>query len=154
MSANARAFEATIYPAEPIGSAGFALLMTMTASLSALLGIGFFLAGAWPVVGFLSVDVLLLYLAFRTVRRRARRREHIRLDQSGLCVRRIDPDGSAREWRFEPYWVQVRMDGPPRRDSWLTLASHGLTLRVGACLTPAERLDLARSLRAALRRYR
>ena len=88
------------------------------------------------------------------VRRRARRREHIRLDESGLCVRRVDPDGSAREWRFEPYWVQVRMDDPPRRDSWLTLASHGLTLRVGACLTPKERLDLARSLRAALRRYR
>ncbi len=40
------------------------------------------------------------------------------------------------------------MDDPPRRDSWLTLASHGLSLRIGTFLTPEERLDLARALRA------
>ena len=69
-------------------------------------------------------------------------------------MRRVEPDGAAREWRFEPYWVRVLMDDPPRRDSWLTLASHGLSLRVGAFLTPEERLDLARALRAALQQYR
>jgi uncharacterized membrane protein len=34
------------------------------------------------------------------------------------------------------------------------LASHGLQLRVGAFLTPPERLELARALRRALRNYR
>jgi uncharacterized membrane protein len=46
------------------------------------------------------------------------------------------------------------MDDPPRRDSWLTLASHGLSLRIGSFLTPAERLELAQALRAALSQYR
>ena len=128
--------------------------MIATAGASSLIGLGCYLLGAWPVVGFLGLDVLLLYLAFRVVRRRARCREHIRLDASGLHVRRVEADGSAREWRFEPYWVQVRMDDPPRRDSWLTLTSHGLSLRVGSFLSPAERLALAQALRAALRQYR
>ena len=46
------------------------------------------------------------------------------------------------------------MDDPPRRDSWLMLASHGLSLRVGNFLTPPERLELAHALRRALRGYR
>jgi uncharacterized membrane protein len=154
MAAHARPFEATIYPNPPMGRRGFAVLMLAVVAVNAVMGLGFFVVGAWPVSGFLGLDVFLLYLAFRVVRRRARRREHIRLDASGLHVRRVEPDGSARDWHFEPYWVQVRMDDPPRRDSWLTLVSHGLSLRVGTSLTPAERVDLARALRTALRQYR
>lgn len=154
MVAHARPFEATIYPNPPMGRRGFAVLMLVVLAVNVVIGLGFLAVGAWPVTGFLGLDVILLFLAFHIVRRRARCREHIRLDASGLHVQRIDADGSARQWCFEPYWVQVRMDDPPRRDSWLTLASHGLTLRVGSFLTPTERLDLARSLRAALRQYR
>ena len=154
MPADARPFEATLYPNPPVGRAGFIALMLAMSSASSLIGVGCALAGAWPVAGFLGLDVLLLYLAFRLVRRQAQRREHIRLDPTGLRVLRVDADGVAREWRFEPCWVQVVMDDPPRSDSWLTLASHGLSLRVGAFLTPPERLELARALRGALRGYR
>ena len=154
MAAHARPFEATIYPNPPMGRRGFAVLMLAVVAVNVVMGLGFFVVGAWPVSGFLGLDVILLFIAFQVVRRRARRREHIRLDASGLHVRRVEPDGSTRDWCFEPYWVQVRMDDPPRRDSWLTLVSHGLSLRVGASLTPAERVDLARALRTALRQYR
>ena len=154
MPAEARAFEATLYPNQPIGRAGFIGLMLGMSSVSLVMAVGFALAGAWPVAGFLGLDLLLLYLAFRLARTRARRREHIRIDADGPAgAAGRGRTGSTREWRFEPYWVRVLMDDPPRRDSWLTLASHGLSLRVGAFLTPEERLDLARALRAALRQY-
>jgi uncharacterized membrane protein len=153
MPAEARAFEATLYPNPPVGRAGFIGLMLGMSSVSLVIAVGFALVGAWPVAGFLGLDLVLLDLAFRIARDRARRREHIRIDADGLLVRRVEADGAAREWRFEPYWVRVVMDDPPRRDSWLTLASHGLSLRVGTFLTPEERLDLARALRAALRSY-
>lgn len=152
--ARIQAFEATIYPNQPVGRAGFIGLMLGMSSVSLIMAVGFALAGAWPVAGFLGLDILLLYLAFRVVRVRARRREHIRINAEGVLVRRVEADGAAREWRFEPYWVRVLMDDPPRRDSWLTLASHGLSLRIGSFLTPAERLELARALRAALSQYR
>jgi uncharacterized membrane protein len=154
MPADAPAFEATLYPNRPLGRAGFIALMLGMSSASAGLGLAFTLAGAWPVAGFLGLDVLLLYLAFRVVRRRAARREHIRLDASGLHVRRVEANGTWRDWRFEPYWVRVLMDDPPRRTSLLTLSAHGRRVRLGAFLTPEERLDLAHALRAALRHYR
>ena len=153
MPAEARAFEATLYPNQPVGRAGFIGLMLGMSSVSLGMALGFALVGAWPVAGFLGLGPLLLYLAFRIARDRARRREHIRIDADGLLVRRVEADGAAREWRFEPYWVRVVMDDPPRRNSWLTLASHGLSLRVGTFLTPEERLGLARALRAELRSY-
>ena len=154
MAADARTFEATLYPNPPVSRSGFIVVMLGMSSASAAIAIAFILAGAWPVAGFLGLDVLLLYLAFRAVRLRARRREHIRLDESGLLVRLVEGDGVAREWRFEPYWVRVVMDDPPKRNSWLTLASHGLNLRIGTFLTPDERLQLARALRSALVHYR
>jgi uncharacterized membrane protein len=150
----AAAFEAVLYPNQPVGRTGFIVLVAALSTVGLGLGVGFVLAGAWPVSGFLGLDLVLLYLAFRHARRAGLRRELIRLDGEGLRVRRIEPDGASAEWRFEPHWVRVHMDDPPRRDSRLTLASHGRRLVIGLFLTPEERLELARSLERALRRYR
>ena len=154
MQTEAPAFEAVLYPNQPLGRAGFIAVMLGVSSACVTLGIGFMLAGAWPVAGFLGLDILLVYLAFRHCQRVSQRRELIRLDPSGLHVRRIGPDGAATDWRFEPHWVRVQMDDPPRRDSLLTLVSHGRRLAIGLFLTPEERLDLARALEAALHPYR
>ena len=154
MQSDAAAFEAVIYPNQPLSRTGFIVFMAAVSSVCFGMGLGFYLAGAWPVAGFLGLDVLLIYLAFRHARLASRRRELIRLDRTGLHVRRIEPDGAALDWRFEPYWVRVHMDDPPRRDSLLTLASHGRRLVIGVFLTPEERLDLARSLERALRLHR
>jgi uncharacterized membrane protein len=147
-------FDAVLYPNRSLGPAGFHLLMAAIVLVSAAVGAGFVLAGAWPVTGFLGLDVLLLYLAFRWNYRQARRVELIRLDQDGLTVRRVGPDGQAREWRLEPYWVRVAIDDPPRSDSPLVLSSRGDHLAVGAFLTLPERLALAQALRAALDSHR
>jgi uncharacterized membrane protein len=149
-----RVFEAVLYPNRPLGRAGFILLMLGVSSVSVVLGVAFAVVGAWPVAGFLGLDVVLLYLAFRAAQRRGQRREHIRLDDSGLRVRRIEADGAATDWRFEPYWVRVELEDPPQRHSLLILASHELKLHIGVFLTLEERLELARALRSALHHYR
>lgn len=150
----APSFEAVLYPNPPLSRSGFLLFMAAFGLASFCAALPFTLMGAWPVTGFFALDVLLVYIAFRVVQRTARRRELVRLDSDGLHVWRIDPDGRARCWRFEPYWVRVEMDEPPRPGSLVTLTSHGRRLRIGAFLTPDERLDLARALRQALRRHR
>lgn len=153
MRADEPAFEAVLYPNRPLGRAGFIVLMLGVSSVSVAMGVAFVLAGAWPVAGFFGLDVLLLYLAFRAARRQGLRRELIRLDASGLYVRRIEADGTAMDWRFEPYWVRIDMDDPPGSDSLLTLVSHGLRVRVGTFLTLQDRINLARALRNALKPY-
>ncbi len=114
------------------------------------IGTAFFLIGAWPVLGFCGLEVLLIYWAFRLNYRSAQGHERLRLTESALEVRHVDPDGSTRSFALEPHWLQVRIDDPPKDDSQLTLTSHGRTLIVGRFLTPEERLEVARALRSAL----
>ena len=147
-------FDAVLYPNRSLPPAGFMVLMLAVVSVSVAIGAGFALIGAWPVTGFLGLDVLLLYLAFRWNYREGRRTETIRLDREGLLVRRMEPGGQIRAWRFEPYWVRVSMEGPEGPGRRLVLSSHGQSLVIGAFLTPAERVEVAEALRAALREHR
>jgi uncharacterized membrane protein len=144
--AEAAPFDAVLYPHRSLGRAGFIVLMFAIVGLSAIIGAGFVLVGAWPVTGFLGLDVLLLYLAFRWNYRCGRLTEFIRLDRDGLEVRRVEPDGRARVWSFEPYWVRVEIG----RDRQLRLCCHGRELVLGAFLSIEERLAVAEALRAAL----
>ena len=75
MPAEAQSFEATLYPNQPTSRAGFIGVMLGMSSISLVMAVGFALVGAWPVAGFLGLDWLLLYWAFRIVRDRALRRE-------------------------------------------------------------------------------
>jgi uncharacterized membrane protein len=147
-------FDVVLYPNRSLGSGGFVILMLAIVLVSGAMGAGFALAGAWPVTGFLGLDVLLLYLAFRWNQREGRRAELIRLDRDGLSIRRIEPNGRQREWCFEPHWVRVSIDDPVRPDSQLVLSSHGRRLAIGAFLGAEERAEVAKALEAALRARR
>jgi len=140
------AFEAVLYPNQSLGKKGFSILMGLIVLVSVLVGAGFALVGAWPVAGFLGLDVLLLYAAFRWQFRDASRADFIRVDERGLSVRRLLPNGKSREWRFETAWVQIVVE-----KKRLVLRSHGEDLVIGAYLTADERKSLASALREAVR---
>src|SRR3546814_3639365 len=95
------------------------------------LGLALYLSGAWPAVGFLGLDVLVVYVAFRLNYRAARAYETVRLTRAELEVTQVDPRGRGRRVTFQPYWLAVDMDDPPRRDSRLTVRSHGRRLELG-----------------------
>lgn len=143
-------FDALLTPHRSLPPRGFLLLMGAVCLVSFIAGLAFFLIGAWPVVGFFGLDVLLIYGAFRVNYARGRMYETLRLTRDNLTVRRVSPKGEVRSWRFQPAWLQVIMDDPPRPESQLLLRSHGNSLAIGGFLTPRERLDLARTLREKL----
>jgi len=109
--------------------------------------------GAWPVLGFCGLEILLLYLAFHINYISGKKSEEVKLTENLLEVRKISSLGHVLHWRFEPTWLQVTIDEPLKHDSKLKLASHGRSLEIGAFLTPKERLQLARALRNALDRW-
>ena len=150
LAGDAVVFDAILTPHRSLSKRGFTLLMAGVCAVSFTAGIGFFLIGAWPVVGFMGLDVLLIYGAFKLNFRAARLYETVTLTQDDLTVRRVSPRGDSQIWRFQPGWLQVRMDDPPDHDSQLTLRSHGRQLAIGSFLTPEERLDLAQALRVAV----
>ena len=147
-------FDAELRPHRSLGPRGFLLLMIGVCSISFAAGIGFYLAGAWPVVGFLGADVLLIYMAFRINYRRGRLRETLHLTREKLTVRRIDHHGRALSWQFEPTWLQILSDKGAVDRQPLVLRSHGRSLAIGAFLTAEERSELAEALKQALHKAR
>ncbi len=147
-------FDAVLHPNRSLNRGGFLILMALFGGFCAVTGMMFLIAGAWPVAGFLGLDVLLLYIAFRLNYRDGRLVETLRLTPSNLLVRRVTPGGAVQSWNFQPYWLQVELERPTAHDSRLMLGSHGRRLTVGTFLTSAERVELAAALRDALRRCR
>lgn len=149
-------FDAELRPHRSLSPRGFLLLMSGVCAISFTAGLAFYLAGAWPVVGFMGLDVLLIYLAFRASYRSGRLVERLHLTRERLTVSRIWPGGRWRRWEFQPYWLQVVFDEQAvkdaRRDCPLILRSHGKALTIGGFLTRQERSELAAALRAALLR--
>jgi uncharacterized membrane protein len=144
-------FDAILTPHRSLPPPGFAVLTSVVAAVNIGLGMSFMLRGAWPIFAFCALDVLLFYVLFRLNYRSARMYERVRLLPDELIVERHDVGGRMRSWTFQPYWLRVAMDDPPRHDSQLVLRSHGRALTIGSFLSPAERLDLAQALRRALR---
>jgi uncharacterized membrane protein len=112
------------------------------------------LLGAWPVIGFMGLDVLLVVVLFRLNYRSARLTETLSLTDSELVVTRVDPEGLVEETRLDAYWLRIDIDDPPGHESHLTLISRGNRLVVGRFLPPDERIAVARALQSALGRLK
>ena len=92
-------FAATITPHRSLGSTGFLILMLGIGGVSFVSGMVFLLLGAWPVFGFLGLDVLLIYWAFRANFRAARAYEEVTVTASELTVRKVSQQGSGANGR-------------------------------------------------------
>jgi uncharacterized membrane protein len=144
-------FSAIITPHRSLGSTGFLVLMLCIGGVSFVAGVMFLLIGAWPVFGFLGLDVLLIYWAFRINYRAARAYEEVTVTTSELTVRKISHRGSVREWTLNPLWVRLeRVAHEEFGIERLFLISHGRRLSIAACLGPDEKASFAGALSTAL----
>jgi uncharacterized membrane protein len=143
-------FNAVLTPHRSLGPKGFMVLMGAVCAVSFGTGLLFYLLGAWPVIGFMGLDVALIYIAFRLNFRALRLYETVDLTSDTLTVTRVDPSGRARSWSFNPYWVRLTLEPRIGRSSQLSLASHGRRLVFASFLTDDEREDFALALSAAL----
>jgi uncharacterized membrane protein len=144
-------FSAVITPHRSLSSTGFLLLMALIGSVSFAGGMFFYLLGAWPVVGFLGLDVLLVYIAFRVSYRTAAAFEQVTVTPSELRVRQVTHRGRVSEWTLNPVWTQL--DRETHEDFGLQrlfLVSRGRRLPVAGFLSPKERESFAAALSAAL----
>lgn len=147
-------FERVLLPHRSLPRPGFHLLMLLLGLVSLAASIGFWAIGAWPVVGFFGLDVLLLYLAFRLSYRSARQREVLRLAGDDFTVERVGIYGERRLWRFQPFWLRVILEEHPDESNRLLLASHGRSLVIADFLGAPMRRELAEALRTMLARWR
>ncbi len=138
-------------PHRSLSPAGFWAVMGLLAAFSFVGGIVFWLAGAWPVIGFIGVDLLLVYIAFKASYAGGRAYERVRLSADRLTVERVDPWGRRRQFELQSHWLRVTLEAEQGR---VSLTSHGRSLTIAAFLPPEERAQVAEEIRAALARLR
>ena len=144
-------FSARVTPHRSLNRTGFLVLMTFIGVVSFIAGVAFCLMGAWPVLGFFGLDVLVIYWAFRINFRSADATEDIVVTPSELRVRRISHRGRLIEWSFNPLWVQLEQTGDAEFGiEHLYLVSRGRRVSIGHFLGPDEKASFAKALLAAL----
>ena len=143
-------FRAVLHPHRSLDPRGFLILMLALGGVSFITGLVFLSMGAWPVMGFFGLDVLLVYLAFKLNYRAARAYELVELTPATLKLTRVTPSGRSKEFEFNPYWVRVRFIEHPDGSNNLKLTSHGREFEFGRLLNDEERRDFARVLEGAL----
>lgn len=147
-------FDAEIRPNRSLPNPGFYALMTAVAVISFSAGIMFMMLGAWPVIGFFGLDVLLVFLAFKLSYRDGRRRELIQITSDEIRVARRTPFGHVTAFRLPSAWTRVEIAGKGEPDVQARLTASGKSLIIGAMLSPKEREELADAVRDALDRAR
>src|SRR5205823_3462279 len=130
-------FSAIITPYRSLSGQGFVAVMALVGTLSFAGGMFFFLMGAWPVVGFLGLDVALVYWAFRANYRAAAAFEEVTVTASELRLRRVSRRGEVAEWTLNPVWTQLDRE---KHEEFgllkLFLVSRGRKFPVAGFLSP------------------
>lgn len=147
-------YQARLSPYRSLSPAGFRRIMTTAIGASLIISSGLYMSGAWPVFGFLGLDILALYLALRASFRSARIAEILELNERELIIEKENVKGEKRRWSFQPNWLRVELDEPVMPTTPLLLRSHGRSFAIGAFLCPDERRRVADSLSRALNAWR
>lgn len=144
-------FSALLTPHRSLSSAGFFIVMGLIAGISFVGGVVFLIAGAWPVIGFLGLDVALVYWAFRANYLAAAAYEEVTVTPSELRVKKVSARGKVAEWSLHPVWVRIERETHEEYGLLrLSLVSHGRSLAIAGFLGPKEKESFAAALSAAI----
>ncbi len=141
-------FSTILRPYRSLPPEGFKWLIRAALAANVLIGLPMYLLGAWPVMGFMGLDIYLLWYMFQRSYFDARRSETLTLTDRDLVIERRSPDGGCEEHRLDAYWLRVELG------ERLVLVSRGNRIVVGRFLSPSEREKLADQLKSAIARLR
>jgi uncharacterized membrane protein len=144
-------FSAIITPHRSLSAKGFLLVMALVGGMSFIGGMFFFWMGAWPVIGFLGLDVALVYWAFRMNYMAAAAYEEVTVTATELRVKKVSHRGEVAEWSLNPLWTKLdRVTHDEYGLLHIFLVSRGRRLAVATFLGPAEKETFAAALSAAI----
>lgn len=144
-------FAATLTPHRSLGPVGFAVMMAFVGLTCFFAGLMFYNLGAWPVAGFLGLDVFIIWLAFRLNYRAGRACEHVLLSRDRLTIRKVQPNGRASEVMLNPYWARLEVtEVEDEGIIGMQVRSRDVAVAIGAFLNPDDRRSFAHAFRAAL----
>ncbi len=116
------------------------------------IAIAFAFKGAWLILPFAGLEMLVLGIALYAVARRAANWQEISISGDRISIVERD-SGQEKAQSFQRAWAQVVheravINGHPSR---LVIRSHGRSVEVGRCLNEEEKRYLAGQLNRAVR---
>ena len=111
------------------------------------IAVAFAWLGAWLILPFAGIELLVLLWAFCCIERHARDYERLTINGDVLQIERAEV-ARVQRFQFNRWWAQVVYEHDGSR---LALRSHGREVEFGRHMTDEQRLAAAGSLRQQLR---
>ena len=138
-----------IRPNRSLSFRGMVWLFSAYVGLMAVIGLGFLGAGAWMVLPFAGVEVVLIFLIFYFVVYR-HTNDHELVIIEGETVSVISHKGNSQtHCEFPRYWARLKLERNEHRwyPSRLMLGCYGRFVEIGSGLGEKERKALAQRLK-------
>ncbi len=148
-------FAATLTPHRSLTPNGKRIVVGLVAALALVPGLIFYVAGAWPVVGFMGLDVLAIWAALTISMRAGKAYEVLTLWPGSLELRKVDAKGAEQVLTFAPAHVRFVIDRDyNERVTALWLKEDGRKEPLGPFLSAEDKLSLSKVFGTALRKAR
>ncbi len=131
-----------------LSPSGRFLVFVFVFAVSIGIAFGFAMFGAWLILPFAGLEMLVLYIAFREIARHAGDYERIAIGRDRVQVELCET-GTLRNHEMSRYWARVVAS---RDGHYVALRSHGREFAIGRHRNDEQRLELARNLARVLRR--
>ena len=144
----------TLWPYRSLGSSGFLFLMGGFIGLTFILSLLFYTLGAWPVIGFLGIEIGLVWLVFRMNYNAGGNFEQISITPNETLVEKVNWRGEKCQFNISSPWVTARCIATNGKSDKLVLNFHSEQLEIGSFLPPREKHSLADALNDSFNRMR
>ena len=144
-------FAALLTPHRSLSPRGIRWVIAFTCVMASIPGVAFYAMGAWPVVGLLGLDVLLLYWALTASLRDTEMFEEITLWPDALDIRHVTKKGRETALSFNSFFIRflVIRDNEDRVTALKILTRDG-EVEIGRFLTPGDKASFADAFGHAL----
>lgn len=135
-------FSAELRPNRSSTAKAVKWLALILGSIMVPVALGFSLIGAWPVFGFMGLELVALVALLHFNHRRSGIVERVAVTERQVHLERINHWGRRDAWTFPKHWVRVKLLRPDMPDCRLEIRSHRHAIPLGGFLTPAERHEV------------
>lgn len=140
-----------VWPNRSLSARGMLLVFVVVTAVAMIIGIGFFLAGAWLILPFAGLEIAVVGAMLYWLFRHADDHELIVIHGERVMLIR-HRGGREKRYEFQRYWVKIILE---RRHGWypsqLKMGSHGRLVVIGDELRDEARQALFAQLNQALR---
>ena len=137
-------------PSKSLRPEGANLILVILGGFGLVISGSFMVFGAWPVFGFMALDVLLIYTAFQAQYRRSNRGQEITISNDKIEIKYFKAGTCIKTILFNRYWAKLEHLNTFNRHSKLMFSSHGKFSEIGEFLSFKEKQKLVADLKPLL----